>query len=564
MVGPGFETGAVVLPLRARLEALQSGLRQGQQELEKFGQGVQQTAERVKQSATGMQRSIVDTGEATGKFAQKLGNGVQRLLALQLVMQQFGSKAGAGEFGKEIKAAGDGLATFTAILSVFPNKAGLIVGALAGIGVAIGNLTGPSEEAKKKIEELQATLQKYDETARQIFQNRTRALIESDVDAIVRRGLGTPTVTAAGRSEEAERSLAREAKHLADLIQQYQALKSALQGGTNLSKEQLKTFQDLETQIPALSKSLEELATRVKGAREAAGVQAEFDDFNKSMDELDKTARVLEESFKLGLVTPAENLNEELRIAQERLKLVLRLSEQNRGKIPIAEEVFKEGFQSLQIEIDRQSAEDALREIHDEQVRLDEIAADKAAQARLDAAKATRQDFADAFSIPVSQAIGDAVYSGILRGADAMEIVADIGKGLFSNFLRQAIDGFQVGMVKAFDAIAGAGGAALGGLFSALVGIAGFFLAESQRKDDQETFADVDTGIESSQAVRGIVSGPTNVAIAAVGENLERALSPTRAVLVEMLLELQKIRVNTGGFGAGGGNAPFAGSVATP
>ena len=171
------------------------------------------------------------------------------------------------------------------------------------------------------------------------------------------------------------------------------------------------------------------------------------------------------------------------------------------------------------------------------------------------------EEFAASFSEPFADAIGQAMFTGILEGKKAMEIVADAGQTLFRNFLSQSITNFQTGMVAAFGKIAGAGGEVLGNLFTGLIGLAGFFL--SKKAAGSQSFEGVESAIESSQAGRGIVAGPTNVAIAQVGEDLRRALAPLQAVAERQLGELIAIRNNTGGAGPGTGAAPFAGTVAT-
>lgn len=163
------------------------------------------------------------------------------------------------------------------------------------------------------------------------------------------------------------------------------------------------------------------------------------------------------------------------------------------------------------------------------------------------------QKFTKAFTVPFTAAIGDAVINGIMQGKKGAEILSDTLSNLLQNGLNEAMKQFQQGMIDVFKNIAGAGGELLGSALTMVVGVVAGVLGRKAQSND--TFERVKNQIESTQAVRGIVAGPTNVAIAAVGENLKRALSGVEARL-DIMIQLM-VRGNQG-------MIPFAGSVATP
>lgn len=171
-------------------------------------------------------------------------------------------------------------------------------------------------------------------------------------------------------------------------------------------------------------------------------------------------------------------------------------------------------------------------------------------------------EFEKGFAQPFSQSIGDAVKKGILEGQGAMEVLAGVGENLFSKFLDNSISFFEKGMTDALTAIAGAGGGILGGLFSGLVGLAGFFLSGRGEGKSTQTFAGVEGGTKSTEAVRGIVAGPESVSIAAVGDNLRRALVGVEARLDALIRISTQIRDGQGVGGTAEGT-PFAGTVPT-
>ncbi len=163
------------------------------------------------------------------------------------------------------------------------------------------------------------------------------------------------------------------------------------------------------------------------------------------------------------------------------------------------------------------------------------------------------QKFTKAFTVPFTNAIGDAMINGILQGKKGAEILADTLQNLLSNGLNEAMKNFQQGMIDVFKSIAGAGGELLGSALTMVVGVVAGVLGKKASSTDN--FERIKSQIESTQAVRGIVAGPTNVAIAAVGENLKRALGGVEQRL-DIMIQLM-VRGNQAAL-------PFAGSVATP
>jgi len=161
--------------------------------------------------------------------------------------------------------------------------------------------------------------------------------------------------------------------------------------------------------------------------------------------------------------------------------------------------------------------------------------------------------FTQRFTIPFTQAIGDAVINGIVQGKKGMEILADLSKNLLNAALQDVFKNFQQGMIDAFKAIAGAGGELLGSALITVVGVVAGILG--RRASSTNTFDKIKSQIESTEAVRGIVAGPTNVAIAAVGDNLRRALVGVEQRLDVLIQVTLQVRDRIGG-------VPFAGSVA--
>jgi len=160
----------------------------------------------------------------------------------------------------------------------------------------------------------------------------------------------------------------------------------------------------------------------------------------------------------------------------------------------------------------------------------------------------------------LSGAIGEGIVDGILAGRSAMETLANVGRNLFENMIRDVVGGFQTLMTDAFKAITGVAGGEIGGLLTGIMGVVGMFLSQ-RGKDGSDAFSSVKSNIESSQAVRGIVAGPASVGIASVGENLSRAVAPLVELARASLDQLKQISAKLGSGGAPGGG--YAGRVST-
>lgn len=170
----------------------------------------------------------------------------------------------------------------------------------------------------------------------------------------------------------------------------------------------------------------------------------------------------------------------------------------------------------------------------------------------------------EALTSSLTQSIGTAITDGILEGKKAMETLADVGAQLFRNFTNDAMANLQKGLTAAIKTVAGSDevAGAFSGLFSALLGIAGGVISILQRKrSSSKSFNPVTGKIESTQPLRGIVAGPSSVAIEAVGQDLQRALLPTNDILRSIHSTLLAIAGKKGGGGFSGFG--FAGSVAT-
>ena len=145
-----------------------------------------------------------------------------------------------------------------------------------------------------------------------------------------------------------------------------------------------------------------------------------------------------------------------------------------------------------------------------------------------------------------TQIIGQGVTEGILQGKIAFKDVAEIGADLFRNFMSKAIDTIGKKLSDVLTNVLGSTGAV--GLAGALIGIGGLIISNLQGKTNA-TIDDFGDQVTSSEAVRGVVAGPTNVAISKVGNQLKDALRVSEGLLLRIANA-----VESGGGGASGGS----------
>ena len=162
-----------------------------------------------------------------------------------------------------------------------------------------------------------------------------------------------------------------------------------------------------------------------------------------------------------------------------------------------------------------------------------------------------RQEFAD-LTHNMAGATFKGIHEGLKRGEKASKVWADISADLLGQATEKMLDDLTNSVTeslgKVFDKLGSAFGieGGLGGIATGLMGMAGLLL---QSIDDRSTSTvdDFENQVNSSEAIRGVVAGPTNIAISKVNEGMKEALRTS-----EILLERIALAVEGGGGGGGG------------
>lgn len=543
MAGEAFDAGSIFVNFKAATGQVQQAFIDVLKGIRKFGDGVQQAGQSAEKGGQVISQTFDRIDKANIQATAKLAKFTNRLLSLNLALSTVGNEAkdSFGDLNKVSAAATSSLSTFALTVSVLPTRLGVVVGSIAAVTTALAKLAGASQETKDaidrstdlailKVEQGGDAFEKAAERQRQISRafGATPFEISQEDVSLVRQRLAELEKLQADAVKRAQEADAR--------------LQKARSGNTfGLSGDEIKA---LEEELGAARALIDEfvrqrldLKTKIQPLVEVEQIERTRDALSKFNREAALTSQSISVDIGRGLATPMQQVENDFQVATERVQL-------------------------LRKEIDRLS----LAGFQEQADKLKNSTLFSDALQAQERAFRTRRDFirTDELANNFSFSVGAGIRDGILSGASAMETLAEVGRNLFESFVTDAVKQFQVGMTDAFKAIVGQGGAAFAGLFTTIAGIAGALFSR-RKSGSSQTFSNLNDSIQSNQLVRGIVSGPTNVSIAAVGQNLERAFIPVTARLDVVIAVLTQIRNNTGGSTRAGGApfAPFAGSVPT-
>lgn len=494
--------GSILVELKAQYTDLKKGVDAAQRTVEGFGTSTQATAKKVDASGKEISSSFDAMDKKSVQLTAKIARMTGILFTAQTVFEQF---AGTGK-NKGVAAASAGLSTFAAVALAFPNPVGLAIGAIAALGTGFAAFVKQSADAITAGEEINKQMaeiaqKKRDLKAEDLFLSSTLTGPERDVARF--------NVQLRER-EEFIKKLASELQKLKDAESKGVVLEG--QGSSANQLDAIVRFQE------ALDKRVQEFTDKRRAVAIAEG--------RKDREALATENRVTIEQTKTliaqGLADPIELVAAEAAAANAALKQLFAQQ--------VALEKIAPGLgAAVGTEIP-----DAIRKA-------------QAKKAELQSQQAV-QGLANDFGNSVSRSLTDA----ILNQKDPMTALADLGGSLFENALNDAMKQVSSGLSAAFAGIAG-GSQIIGGALSAGLGIAGGLFARRQSKSE-ESFSAVRSLVTSSQANRGIVAGPSSVAIAQVGEDLSRAMAPVVERLDLIARFTSETASNTrGGRGAGGG-----------
>jgi hypothetical protein len=154
----------------------------------------------------------------------------------------------------------------------------------------------------------------------------------------------------------------------------------------------------------------------------------------------------------------------------------------------------------------------------------------------------------------ISRSILTGIVDGFASGEKASKVFAKVTADIFRRAMEDSINRittfFSQQLAKLFDKLPGLGSA--GALATGLVALGTGVLTALNNRGSDVTVDDFESAINSSENIRGVVAGPTNVAISKVGDQLKTALATTEQLLLRIVISLES------GGGGGGGGGSFA------
>ncbi len=151
----------------------------------------------------------------------------------------------------------------------------------------------------------------------------------------------------------------------------------------------------------------------------------------------------------------------------------------------------------------------------------------------------------------LSGSVFTGIADGFARGQKASKVWSNIVADVWQNSMRKAIDSLTGSIEAAFKELFSKGGALSGmaGIANGLIAIGGAIYSNINAKKTT-TVDDFSEAINASEAVRGIVAGPTNVAIATMGDALKDAMRISEMLLTQIATNTRPLL----GLGGGGGS----------
>jgi hypothetical protein len=150
------------------------------------------------------------------------------------------------------------------------------------------------------------------------------------------------------------------------------------------------------------------------------------------------------------------------------------------------------------------------------------------------------------FAEAVARGFSDLIDSLLQGGADLVKALHGFFKNLFTQALKPGLDALQQALISGFKSLFGAVGASLASALMGIVGLIGMILTGGGGGSSfSPTGAGV--GVTSSQALQGIVAGPTSIPIGQIGESLADALVPLHGTARHMDEGIWKLVRGEGG-----------------
>lgn len=574
----GFDAGSIFISLRAQLAEFNAGIESAKKTLDTLGAGSKEVEVAFTELDTSVQvfteietrtaqtrKAFASMGAESNRTTEALrtqtkatdelektqqrsnlrwAQAANRIVAVQIALLTLGHNA-TGPIKEAFQALSNGLnaatAAFQGLNSIAPGVLSKLGAGLVGVGVAaVSVFTRYLEESIK------ATDESTEQTLKMLKSVDALKNAIGDADLVTKTFGGTTADTLLNKLRLSESAFAANAKRIREISDEIAKLTQDSEGRLlpflpDSSIERIKTLRTEQNRLNLNQDSIRATAQFDKANADIERLLQSTRDLGKELENIQITGK---KALDFGIAEPSEVASRNL---QESRAYFEKLLDDN---VKIVDE-------SNKYNISLEQRLELLKKLHplsELQGAANRVKSDKLTNDQIKAVNNLASTF--------STAIGDGLRDAILNAKKPMEALAGIGQNLFGNMIDQTVKRLETGLTEAFKSITGAAGEGIGLAITGILGVAGGILSRLGSKSSQN-FNAVKSGVTSSAAVRGIVAGPSSVAIASVGENLERAVQPLLREIQGSNGWLSKIEFNTRARGGGIGGPSIAGSVAT-
>jgi hypothetical protein len=426
------------------LEDRMSGpLQKAAAELDRVGKSFEQLQRKAQAAMKPLQSSVSAVAAGSGQMATGFNRAEAaqtRMLArsarlatalygLQTISQTLGRNFEGGEFGRGLKAGMDGLTTFGSIVTIMPNKLGLVVGGLAGLTVGLSGAFGPSESLRKSLAAVAESLES-------IRKNRS-ALAEAGernrIEAGVRADTGRPMTDV----EKVERERDRVQADLVALKRLKEQLDAAPLRARLDDPEFGKNMERIR-EIEALTEKLRGLNSQLKDLDETAKQMKALDEVATKVRALNQQSEDAKTKLEAGLIEPLEEAELQLKLTEKAVEELFAAREL------MGEERFKDAFDHLANEAKTQRAK----------IEGTKAQADLQKKMQRDAERAMEQWQAQwvGFFDSIGQGFADVFADAIVQGKSMTKGLQGLFKDLQKSLIRMLMDTALGGMFRSAGA----------------------------------------------------------------------------------------------------------------
>ena len=438
MSGPLQRAKGEITKLGAAFSSLQQ---KASASLKTLTTGTASAADSTSALAASFGRAEVSQARLVSRFARLTA----AIVGLDTLTRALGNTLGRGDLGQGVKVATDALGVFAGTVAIMPNKIGLAVGAVAGLGIAFSGLVGPSADVAAALDAVNKRLDKLRAARAGLEQSGNRSNIENKI----RQGAGFGATDLERVTAERARLLEKAVglQEELDLVVKDPAL--ILAGGPLSGK----TLDGLRKELAETEAALKGVADKVKELEADTARNKGLDELTGKVKTLWAEADLAKVKLEAGLISPVEAAEVALKATESAIKDLIA------ARDLLSEADFNESMGDLTETAKKEKAKlEGLKAQEKQQKQI----ADEMERA----AEAFRQQWVGIFE-DLKSGFSEVFADALLDGKDFAKGLGSIFKELQRSMIKMVLETSLGGMFRAggnsLAAAMGGGGGGVGG-----------------------------------------------------------------------------------------------------